>query len=138
MKVLLRLLVLAALLVPAVAWAQELPGGDTTWKFAASILVMVLIAIARAIWKDASAKREQVFAWAVATAYHAVNELSAMTENTIDDKVARALGFLDEALKAQRGSGASAAEQVKAQLQWKAMHGAEKKAEELAKLAAVP
>jgi len=140
-RIRLAAMALALVLLPFTALAQssmELPGGDTTWKFAASILAMVLIAIARAVWKDASAKREQVFAWAVSTAYHATNELAAMTENTVDDKVASALGFLDEALKAQRGSGATAAEQAKAQLAWKAMHGAEKKAEELAIGAVVP
>jgi hypothetical protein len=113
---------------------SQLPGGNGLWELGASLLAMALLAFFRVILKDAAQKREEVFAWAVNAAYHAVNELAAMTENQVDDKVAAALRYLDTALAAQRGSGATPAERARAQVEWKAMHGLEKKAEELALL----
>jgi hypothetical protein len=103
-----------------------LPGGDSLWQLGASIVVMLGLALARAIWADFSGKKEATFRWAVSTAYHATNELAAMTETTVDDKVAKALGFLDAALKAKGAPPATEAQKAAAQLAWKAMHGAEK------------
>lgn len=135
--------IVVGLLFPALALAQvapapvpppELPGGDRLWEFAAGILAMIALAVFRALWKERSAEREKFMAWGIHVAYHAVNEISLMTENTVDDKVARALGFLDEALKSKGLPPASEAEQAAAQLAWKAMHGSEKRAERLAEL----
>lgn len=118
--------------VPPEVQPVALPGGDALWQVGASILAMVVLAIFRAVWKDVSAKREEILAWAVSTAYHATNELAAMTETKLDDKVATALRYLDEALQARRGKPATEAERGRAMLAWKALHGLEKKQAELA------
>ena len=88
----------------------------------------------RLYFKDKSAQAEDALRSGAVIAYHMVNNVSALTPNKVDDKIALALKMLNEYM-ATKGQTLTEERSEQAKMIWNAMHGAEKVA---GKLAAVP
>jgi hypothetical protein len=89
-------------------------------------LFLAFCALGRLIWKDKVAftdERRSQFIQGVDLAYNVVNNVAAMSENKIDDKVAEGLKVLSAWLKRDL----KPAEVADAKLMFDAMHGAELK-----------
>jgi hypothetical protein len=92
-----------------------------------SILGAAVLFILRQVFKDRADKAETNFQTGVRLAYNIVNEISALTPNTVDDKVALGLKYLNDYVNAGGGK-VSVADEARAKLLFKAMHGEEKAA----------
>lgn len=103
-----RIALLFAVLIPAFAFAQETPA-PSIWQGLvnqfltpagiASIVVTVL-GIVAGLLKLSDIRKQQI-AGVTYHAFHAIEDLSATTENTVDDKVAAGLKVADEWMRAQ-------------------------------------
>jgi hypothetical protein len=91
----------------------------------ATILVPLLLGLGTLLWKGNAAAKEATIARWIQAAYHITEEVSRLTPNTVDDKVAYALRVLTERLQAA-GITPTAAIGEQARAVWTAMSGAEK------------
>ena len=91
----------------------------------ATILVPLLLGLGTLIWKgNATAKEAKIAQW-IQAAYLITEEVSRLTPNTVDDKVAYALRVLTERLQAA-GIAATPTIAEQARATWTAMSGSEK------------
>lgn len=99
---------------------------DAALQVAGVALTAVIGLVGRKLVKDADqSKLESSFRWGLDVAYHAVNEISRVTPNTADDKVALGLEFLRKAM-GQRGEKLTVDDEDRARLVFQAMHAREK------------
>ena len=83
---------------------------------------------ARKLWADKTDARLALVDQLVTIAYHVTDEVSRLTPNKVDDKVAFALGELQRLLRANRKPELSPGEAELAKAKWSAMHVLEVKA----------
>lgn len=92
----------------------------------AGALASLVAYVFRKLFKERADKAESDFVWALGVAYNVVNEVARVTPTKIDDKLALGLGFLKEALS-HKGQTLNLADEERAKLLFKAMHGREAK-----------
>lgn len=114
--------------------ADALPQGDTMLGAIATAVAAIIVALVRSFARE----RQQTIANLARAAYMATAEVAILTPNTIDDKAAYALGVLNEMLAAEGASSLTSREKTRAELLWKAMHGAEKVQERLVAIGTPP
>lgn len=98
---------------------------DQNLAMITSIVVPAILALIGWLFKSKRDRAEAVFRTGVDIAYQAVNDVSKVTPNTVDDKIALGLGFLREWLAAHKQT-LDPVNEEKAKLLFKAMHGAGK------------
>ncbi len=86
------------------------------------ILGSALLGLLGWLFKSKQDRANTVFAAGVSVAYNIVNDVSKFTPNTVDDKAALALGYLNSWMSAH-GQKLGPADEEKAKLVWQAMHG---------------
>lgn len=110
---------LTAILVPLLT-------SEAAVKVAGIAITALVGLVGRKLLKDADqTKLESQFKDAVDLAYHAVSEVSRVTETKADDKVALGLDYVRKAM-ASRGSALSEANADRARIIFQAMHAREK------------
>jgi hypothetical protein len=86
------------------------------------VVVALVLRLLRAAWKEKAENRERLLEAGIEIAYQCVNDVSKLTPNTVDDKVAMGLGYLREWLGAH-GEKLKPVDEAKAKLLFQAMHG---------------
>lgn len=90
-----------------------------------AIVGSILLFFFRAVFKDRAEAKERLFKTAVEVAYNVVNDISARTDNKVDDKVALGLKALRDFMSLN-GQSVSPVDEEKAKLLFQAMHGSTK------------
>lgn len=140
------LLLLALVLLPSVALAQDVAApAPSLWQSllapfltptGIASLVGSIAAIVFGLVKLSAVRKKQI-ASAVYYGFHAVEDHSATTENTVDDKVAWALGAIDKYMLANGWRPLKPGETDLAKLGLTTLHGEQKAAEKVAIAAAL-
>lgn len=88
------------------------------------VVVGLVVKLLRSIWKEKSAAREQLLMMGIEIAYACVSEIAKRTQTKVDDKVAKALEYLRDWMRAG-GQELKPVDEVKARQLFQAMHAKE-------------
>ncbi len=97
---------------------------EANLPFVISLVGPAVLAIIGWLFKAKKDRADTIFRTGVGIAFNVVNDVSKMTPNTIDDKAALALGYLDQFLGTYNQK-MSPADEERAKLMFKALHGSE-------------
>lgn len=101
---------------------------ESMLPWALGLAVPFMLMWLRKLWADKTDARMELVDRLVTIAYHVTDEVSRLTPNKVDDKIAFALGELNRLLKANRKRELTPGETELAKAKWSAMHALESKA----------